>query len=178
LDKVNVIQKKTVAALGNVCRCCGETRIELLTLAHLINNGAAEKRKYGNKYKVYKRIYSLLLTQEDISKLYGVECYNCNSGSYRNYNICPHIKPVMSTGLSYIRRPHKDVILKYGGECALCNETELGFLTIDHKEGGGRKEVREKFGGEMLKFYRFLRDSTIREDIQILCWNCNCSKSN
>ena len=78
------------------CACCGETEFLFLTIDH-INNGGAEQRKeiykqkknYG-RYGAGKRFYSWL-KQHNYPEGYQVLCYNCNCGKQRNKGICcPH----------------------------------------------------------------------------------------
>jgi hypothetical protein len=55
--------------------------------------------------------------------------------------------------------------------CNICKENIIDFLTIDHINGGGRKE---KVHGSGL--YSKLVKNNFPDGFQILCWNCNCSK--
>jgi hypothetical protein len=68
------------------------------------------------------------------------------------------------------------VIEKYGGKCFCCGESEVLFLTIDHKNNDGFIE-RKNNNISNMSFYLRLRKEEIREDLQILCWNCNLGKS-
>lgn len=66
------------------------------------------------------------------------------------------------------------MIQKYGGKCACCGETEPMFLTFDHINNDGhieRKSLRES-GANLVRRIEL----TDREDIQVLCYNCNCAK--
>lgn len=71
-----------------------------------------------------------------------------------------------------------NVFSKYGGaKCVCCGETEGGFLTIDHINGGGnihRKAIKTVGGKD---FYRWLRLNSYPEGYQVLCFNCNLGKS-
>ena len=73
----------------------------------------------------------------------------------------------------------RDAVLdRYGRECACCGEKEPGFLTIDHINNDGWKERkpngRNFTSSEMI--CRKLVFGPKRDDIQILCYNCNCAK--
>lgn len=70
-----------------------------------------------------------------------------------------------------------DVFNHYGdGGCACCGETNHGFLTIDHINGGGNEHRRSinSTGGK--DFYRWLRINQYPEGYQVLCFNCNLGK--
>lgn len=60
--------------------------------------------------------------------------------------------------------------------CVCCGETELGFLTIDHVNGGGRKHTRSiKRSGPT--FYLWLIQQGYPLGYQTLCMNCNLAKA-
>jgi len=65
-------------------------------------------------------------------------------------------------------------IVAYGGECACCGEDEPKFLAFDHKNGGGNKERKKASYGGMSFLESLLK--TKREDIRILCHNCNLAR--
>ncbi len=69
---------------GGFCECCKETNQFFLTLDHINNNGA-EERKKTKQQSIYARI-----RREGISDQYQILCMNCNFGKYRNGGICPH----------------------------------------------------------------------------------------
>ena len=59
----------------------------------------------------------------------------------------------------------------YGGKCACCGESAYNFLTIDHINGDGNRERKR---GEA--FMRDIQRSGYPTDLQVLCYNCNCSR--
>lgn len=67
------------------------------------------------------------------------------------------------------------VIEKYGGLCNCCGESQILFLTIDHINNDEHLERGEKYS--TLSFYLKLKREKIRNDIQVLCFNCNLGKS-
>ena len=71
----------------------------------------------------------------------------------------------------YCLKVRKDVIDKYGGICTCCGESNFAFLTIDHVNNDGSLE-RMPSKSWFLK----LRRESRREDLQVLCWNCNMAK--
>ena len=59
--------------------------------------------------------------------------------------------------------------------CMCCGETNIGFLTIDHTNGGDkhRKEIGIGGGSQM---YKWLKDHQYPSGFQVLCYNCNCGR--
>lgn len=72
------------------------------------------------------------------------------------------------------RRVKFEVMEKYGGKCLCCGETSLEFLCIDHINGGGSRELRTS-GLSNTSFYRQLLREVKRDDLRVLCHNCNFS---
>ena len=76
------------------------------------------------------------------------------------------------------------VFTHYGQKCACpgnCGETELLFLTIDHINDDGAEHRRKinpknplRMSGDA--FYRWIVRNNFPDDLQVLCWNCNCGR--
>ena len=81
----------------------------------------------------------------------------------------------------YRKKLRVDVVQKYGGRCSCCGESRIEFLAIDHKNNDGNKERIEKFGSNRnassYSWYLELKREDIRDDLQVLCHNCNIAKS-
>lgn len=79
--KIEVMSK-----YGAICQCCRESRIELLTIDHIKNNGAAHRREInirgGHEFYLY-------LKKQLYPEGYQVLCWGCNS-SKGMYGYCPH----------------------------------------------------------------------------------------
>lgn len=76
----------------------------------------------------------------------------------------------------YRKKIRKDVIKKYGEICECCGESRWQFLVIDHKNKDGNVERRLLAGrkeGSSSKWYLKLKREPIREDLRVLCYNCN-----
>lgn len=63
----------------------------------------------------------------------------------------------------------------YGTNCP-CGESELAVLSIDHKFDTGADERRSNKKLLGIHFYRLLAKSPIRDDLQVLCMNCQYRK--
>ena len=68
----------------------------------------------------------------------------------------------------------QEVINHYGGRCACCGESDPRFLTMDHKNGGGRKHQKEI---KKTRFFMWVKRNNFPDYLQVLCFNCNCGRS-
>lgn len=59
-------------------------------------------------------------------------------------------------------------------ECLCCGEKMLGFLCIDHVNGGGTKHRKEINGSSI---YQWLKTNKYPEGFAVLCHNCNLAKA-
>ena len=67
------------------CACCGESRLEFLTIDHINNDGAAHRKSIGGGgIKLY-----MWLKQNSYPVGFRVLCWNCNS-SLGCHGYCPH----------------------------------------------------------------------------------------
>jgi hypothetical protein len=67
-----------------------------------------------------------------------------------------------------------EVLLHYSNgdlKCDCCGERSIQFLTIDHINGGGRKEFAAH--GSSKNLYRYLIRSNFPEGYRVYCMNCN-----
>lgn len=70
---------------------------------------------------------------------------------------------------AYYQLVKREVLVKYGGICDCCGETDLKVLSIDHI-GNGRPEGRKRHG---MNLYAVLRRSNFPAGYRVLCLNCN-----
>ena len=64
-----------------------------------------------------------------------------------------------------------EAIEHYGGKCACCGEKVVEFLTIDHKGGGGNKQLKSINGA----ISSWLKKHNWPKGFRVLCYNCNCA---
>ncbi len=79
-------RSKVLTLLGMLCVCCGEDEVSFLDIHHTDHNGASHRkqvRHMGTKYynEMLKNPHGL-----------AILCCNCNLGSARNQQICPHVQ--------------------------------------------------------------------------------------
>jgi len=70
-------------------------------------------------------------------------------------------------------RRRANVLLKYGGKCVCCGESQPEFLSLDHINNDGaahRKEIGQS------RLYKWAEDNDFPKSLQILCFNCNMAK--
>lgn len=70
----------------------------------------------------------------------------------------------------------EDVIAAYGGRCSCCGESEPEFLTLDHVNNDGAEHRRANALSTGIKAWKWARDNQHPQNLQLLCWNCNCAK--
>jgi hypothetical protein len=67
-----------------------------------------------------------------------------------------------------------EVFAAYGGYiCACCGETNPGFLSLDHIDGGGNKHRRKINRKSGIGFQYWLKKNSFPLGFQVLCYNCN-----
>ena len=78
------MRRQILETLGAICNCCGETEPAFLTIDHVLNDGADDRRL--RRHLVYKRI----LDEGCPTDRYQILCWNCNSAKGMLGN-CPHM---------------------------------------------------------------------------------------
>jgi hypothetical protein len=70
-----------------------------------------------------------------------------------------------------------EVLTHYGLQCSCsgCDESNYGFLTIDHINGGGGQQRRELGGTSAL--YLWIKRQGYPDEFRTLCYNCNLGRS-
>ncbi len=88
------IRAQTYAAYGNKCACCGESNPLFLTIDHVYNDGAKQRRSLTKHRKIGGQtldFYRWLKRQGFPKDRYQLLCANCNMGKHRNSGKCPHL---------------------------------------------------------------------------------------
>lgn len=73
---------------GYTCNCCNETEPLFLSIDHIDNNGA-EERKSG-VYNGSGSAFYNWLRKNKFPSGYQVLCMNCQIGKHKNGGVCPH----------------------------------------------------------------------------------------
>lgn len=80
------LRDRMIDAYGAKCACCGETIRAFLTLGHVNNDGATERKEIG---KNPKKMWEKAIKEVDSGR-YVLLCWNCNAGAKSNNSVCPH----------------------------------------------------------------------------------------
>lgn len=98
-DRINSNQRAKRLALklqvfntygGCICKCCGETNLEFLSIDHVNNDGAKHRKTIFGKNKVGGSFYEWLKKNNfPIDIGLRVLCMNCNF-SLGHFGYCPH----------------------------------------------------------------------------------------
>lgn len=80
------VKKEALRAYGGACGCCGEDRLELLTLDHIDGRGAEHRRRTGRGGHIYRWLRS-----RGFPAGFRVLCFNCNC-SIGTQGYCPHAR--------------------------------------------------------------------------------------
>lgn len=86
-------REQVFAAYGGwECTCCGETEKLFLSIDHIENNGAAERR--AGLYRGSGSAFYAWLRKQNFPPGYQVLCMNCQVGKHKNGGVCPHNRKV------------------------------------------------------------------------------------
>lgn len=84
-----ICRDQVFAAYGGYkCACCGESERLFLSIDHIDNNGAEERKSglySGSGYSFYR-----WLRKSGFPAGYQVLCMNCQVGKHKNGGVCPH----------------------------------------------------------------------------------------
>ncbi len=167
---------------GGSMSCClcppekAKVHVAMLALDHVVGGGTVHRDEVGTGNKFYNWII-----REEYPEGYRVLCHNCNFREHLKKVSVAHADPSSPASKRWRYRTdlRMNVFIHYSeGEpkCACCGEKDLDILTIDHVDGGGRKQQRDMGipGGSGL--CQWLRSNGFPPGYQVLCHNCNFAK--
>lgn len=90
----------------------------------------------------------------------------------------PRILANLRYGREAVSKLKFETMQAYGGHCNCCGETQVEFLSLDHINNDGGRRRREGLDRVGKNFYFDLKKAGFpkRDDLQVLCYNCNFSK--
>jgi hypothetical protein len=90
VSRKNSIKRKQICIIhygkNGGCVCCGETELCFLTIDHIKDNGAKDKKKYGPG----ERLRYWMIIKDKFPKGLQTLCFNCQWGKRIHKGFCPH----------------------------------------------------------------------------------------
>lgn len=83
-ERRRAARREIMDRLGNRCQCCGETTPVFLTIDHVQNDGAADRKL--SRHLMHARI----LAEGCPAERYQILCWNCNAAKGL-LGACPHL---------------------------------------------------------------------------------------
>lgn len=184
-------KRQNILKLKKLCTRCKEPVDGILTMCRKCLDAWRDVRKerISNNFCPYcgshnlrsKSICELCYLkrkeQAEIKKNAGI----CTSLGCKNSAVAGKVscQKCIDERCAKLRDLKKKVLDHYGHRCSClcgCLATNSRHLTIDHKNNDGAIQRRSKgmHGGQAN--YRMIIKSGFPDDLQILCWNCNCAK--
>ncbi|MCK5612573.1 hypothetical protein KAR91_62455 [Candidatus Pacearchaeota archaeon] len=152
----------------NTCKQCPENDMDVLTVQHDGGGGNEHRRKVGGSGGTI--LYRWIIENNYPDGL-SIYCANCN---HKDSVIRMKESRAIPWSRHCLKRDRDKITTfnKYGGECYKCAEKDYNALMFDHKANDGAED--RAINGRLL-YYRLAKKS-IRNDLQLLCANCNLKK--
>lgn len=150
----------------NTCKQCSENDMDVLTIQHIGGGGTAHRKKIGGNSRLHK-----WLIDNHLPEGFEILCMGCNQKDHvvrcKENRKIPWSAQVIRNDKLKIK-----AFDKYGSKCCKCGECDYDKLTFDHIEDGGSEDRRQN---RKLN-YNWLVKGPVRNDLQLLCANCNLKK--
>lgn len=85
------LKAEVITVYGGMCKCCGESTMEFLSIDHI--NGNGNKHRTEAKCGGGSSFYLWLKRYKFPTDNFQLLCFNCNFAKHR-YGLCPHQKPL------------------------------------------------------------------------------------
>ena len=124
-------------------------------------------RKYSEQYyQAHKEAI------KRTSRLY----YQTHTAYFQRY-YQTHKERMLASSKQVKLKRRAQVIQRFGGKCVFCGFNDARALQVDHKSGGGAKELR-RFGDNYAYdvYLLSLSELDLQRNYQLLCANCNWIK--
>lgn len=143
---------------GLICKVCGYTNFQALALS-------------GGNIKNYMKLDYYISHVDQARENITVLCYNCLMWK-RNTN--KRVKIMKGSHKFHNRQIERIFHILNQFECQNCGISDKRFLEIDHIAGQGNRKLKTLPGrASQERRYYIKHPQQCREDLQILCSNCN-----
>ena len=85
--KAKEFRMQIITAYGHKCTCCGITQYEFLTIDHVNNDGAEERKAINGANIANRKIYQKII-DDGYPDRYQILCWNCNAAK-QYHGGCP-----------------------------------------------------------------------------------------
>lgn len=153
LDQYKAWKQKRID--NNLCISCGNPKTD-----------ATKTCKACNKKHV---IHNKQYRHELVANGLCVDCAKIIEGKTKMCKDCLDKRNTYSR--NKIKDRKKIVFDHYGNICKCCGLNDIRFLTVDHINNDGGGKYRDS------NFYSWIIKNNFPDNLQLLCWNCNCAKS-
>jgi len=125
-----------MAHYGGRCACCGEDRLQFLTIDHINGGGTKHRKEIGHGgHAVYR-----WLIRNDFPPDFQVLCFNCNDGRQVNGGICPHAGGAVRIPANIPQVINGNLFIDDRGSIAFVNDFNMRNIrriyTVYHEKPG------------------------------------------
>ena len=134
-----------------------------------MNNKICKKHNICDRYKNGK---CKLCSREDSSRYHEKNKIKIRLRQYRYRK--DNVEYLKTYDRQYNLNRKITIFNAYGGcKCSICNITDIDVLSVDHINGGGRKQKRELGNISSTGLYRWIINNNYPPGYRVLCMNCN-----
>ena len=145
-----------------------------------IKNCPICKITFNTRYP--KQVYCSKPCHETAYKDYDKRYALTHKEYFEKYKKSPERRKKQRETDTLLRKKDRNLVLiHYGGsppKCACCGESNIHFLTIDHINGGARREQKLKIRpNSSHALWRWIIKNDFPPEFRVLCYNCNCGRA-
>ena len=153
---------------------CGSTDFDSLTINHI---KSPKSSIYTGLQRSNTKLYKQIIDNPSLIKHFSLLCTNCNL--LDRYKKMGYYTPKSAKSTLYYRKAKNEICSLWNYKCFKCFKTfPVELLTINHVNGGGTKERKERGKRGMFNHSKSELVSRIDSgELEIACFNCNCNRS-
>lgn len=159
---------------GSVCKNCGETNTEVLSINHI---KSPKSKVYNGLRRGGWTLYKQILDEPSLTKYFSLLCVTCNRLEF--YQKSGYYNHHTNYQTLWNRKKKQEICELWNFKCFRCFKTfPPELLTINHTKGGGTEERKQR---KIRTMFHFPKSELIARidagELEILCFSCNCSRS-
>lgn len=172
------LRQRCFRLFNSKCNHCGETNMDLLSINHI-------RSPKSDVYKGLKRsgwtLYRQILDKSHLIKHFTLLCANCNMLDY--YQKSGYYNEHTNPSTLWNRQKKEKICQIWNYKCFRCFKTfPIELLTINHVNGGGRKEKKDRNNGNQRSLFQTISTNELigridSGELELTCFNCNCNRT-